>query len=153
MRSSLPAGFLNQTEQPRQPRSPGVTGTTHQGHSFLRNEPQLRPESTAYYGLSGETEAQALRTPAPLGQGLEGKQLIREPGAAESGSKERERERRGPAGGRAVPLRSVFLLMAISAFSRQTKARAWLMSLRVKLFKQTLHIKTEWLIAKPETRA
>lgn len=51
-----------------------------------------------------------------------------------------------------MPLR-VFLLMAISAFSRQTKARAWLMSLPVKLFKQTLHIKTEWLIAKPETRA
>jgi len=57
--------------------------------------------------------------------------------------KERERERRGLAGreGCAGP-RRVFLLMAISAFSWQTKARAWLMSLPAKLFKQTLRSKT-----------
>lgn len=55
--------------------------------------------------------------------------------------------------GGCADLRCVFFLMAISAFSRQTKARARLMNLPAKLFKQTLHSRTGQLITRPEMRA
>lgn len=104
-----------------------------------------------------ETEGQGLHTPGAPRAGLRGcKQLIRsqvqQSGNWEQGGEGEGTEGAGRREGCTAPLR-MFLLMAISAFNRQTKARAWLMSLPVKLFKQTLHIKTEWLIAKPETRA
>lgn len=130
---------------PLQPHSTGVTGVAHLGHSLLGgwNELQLPLEATEPTTVyRGETEAQGLCSPGAPGARLRGqKQLIKEPS---QGARRRGRGK-GGAGGRegcAAPLR-VFLLMAISAFSRQTKARAWLMSLPVKLFKQTLHIKTE----------
>lgn len=145
--SSLQARGLKQTEQTWQPQHLFSPTAHTRGHSFLGgcNGLQLRLEST-----ESTTEGK-LRRRVCAPSVDKGAECSR---AGEQGARRRGRGN-GGAGGRegcAAPLR-VFLLMAISAFSRQTKARAWLMSLPVKLFKQTLHIKTEWLIAKPETRA
>lgn len=99
--SSLQARGLKQTEQTWQPQHLFSPTAHTRGHSFLGgcNELQLRLESTESTESTTEGKLRR-RVCAPL---------IKEPSAAEPGSREQGGEgegTEGPAGGKAVPLRS-----------------------------------------------